>query len=45
MAIRYYIPRSDFRTKRTFALLTYLFSLQTADVTGMGPVLTVPTGD
>lgn len=40
----FYIPQSDFRSKRTFALLTYLFSLQTVDIAGMGPVLTVPTG-
>jgi len=40
----FYIPRTDFRSKRTFALLTYLFSLQTADLSGMAPMLTVPTG-
>ncbi|MBI1824765.1 MAG: hypothetical protein HY287_06495 [Planctomycetes bacterium] len=40
----FYIPRSDFRSKRTFSLLTYLFLLQSADVSGMGPMLTVPAG-
>jgi hypothetical protein len=40
----FYIPRSDFRSKRTFALLISLLSLQTADVAGLGPMLTVPTG-
>lgn len=40
----FYIPQSDYRSKRTFALLTYLLSLQTAGVAGMAPILTVPTG-
>lgn len=40
----FYIAQSDYISKRTFALLTYLLSLQTADMSGMGPMLTVPTG-
>jgi hypothetical protein len=40
----FYIPQTDFRSKRTFALLTYLFSLQAMDRAGAGPLLTVPTG-
>jgi len=40
----FYIADSDVRSKRTFALLTYLYSLLASDVTGRGPVLTVPTG-
>lgn len=40
----YYVERSDWSSKRTFALLTYLFSLQ-ATAKGQGlPVLTVPAG-
>jgi hypothetical protein len=38
----FYIAESDVRSKRTFALLTYLYSLQAGDVSGKGPVLTVP---
>jgi len=40
----FYIPKNDWSTKRTFALLTYLFSLQAADMTMGQPVVTIPTG-
>lgn len=40
-----YIPKSDFNSKRTLSLLTYLFSLRAADVAGpSGPILTVGAG-
>jgi hypothetical protein len=38
----FYIADSDVHSKRTFGLLTYLYSLQASDVTGRGPLLTVP---
>ncbi len=38
----FYIADSDVQSKRTFALLTYLYSLQASDMTGRGPLLTVP---
>lgn len=38
----FYIAESDARSKRTFALLTYLYSLQSGDLSGKGPLLTVP---
>ena len=38
----YYIADSDVRSKRTFALLTYLYSLQAGNAQGRGPLLTVP---
>jgi hypothetical protein len=38
----FYIADSDVRSKRTFALLTYLYSLQAGDMSGKGPLLTVP---
>jgi len=40
----FYIPSTDFRSKRTFALLTYFFSLQTAGGSVAGPLLAVPAG-
>jgi hypothetical protein len=40
----FFIPDSDVRSKRTFALLNYLYSLQTSDVSDKGPLLTVPAG-
>ena len=40
----FYIADSDLKSKRTFALLTYLYSLQASDVAGRGPLLTVPAG-
>ena len=40
----YYIEKSDWSSKRTFALLTYLFSLQATDVIGGMPLVTIPTG-
>lgn len=40
----YYIRNSDWKSKRTFALLTYLFSSQAStDATG-APLITVPAG-
>jgi hypothetical protein len=39
----FYIPKSDWRSKRTFALLTYLFSLQATEA-GEGPLVTIPAG-
>ena len=38
----FYIADSDLKSKRTFALLTYLYSLQASDMAGRGPLLTVP---
>jgi len=38
------IESRDYRSKRTFALLIYLLSLQTANVGGAAPVLSLPTG-
>ena len=40
----FYIPKSDWSGKRTFSLLTYLFSLQASDVAAAQPVVTIPTG-
>ena len=41
----FYIPNSDWRTKRTFALLTYLFSLQASDTLSDNvPRITIPAG-
>jgi hypothetical protein len=40
----FYIDKSDWSSKRTFALLTYLFSLQSAAKGQAGPLLTVPAG-
>jgi hypothetical protein len=40
----FYIDDADVNSKRTFALLTYLYSLQANDVVGRGPLLTVPAG-
>lgn len=40
----FYIAKSDWSSKRTFALLTYLFSLQASDNAVSLPVVTVPTG-
>ena len=40
----FYIADSDVHSKRTFAFLTYLYSLQASDVAGRGPLLTVPAG-
>jgi hypothetical protein len=41
----FYISKSDWSSKRTFALLTYLFSLQAADLSGAaGPLVTVGAG-
>ncbi len=41
----FYIAKSDWSSKRTFALLTYLFSLQAADITSAAaPLVTVGTG-
>ena len=38
----YYINDNDARSKRTFALLTYLFNLQSQESGLMAPLLTVP---
>jgi hypothetical protein len=40
----FYIDKSDWSSKRTFALLTYLFSLQATAKGQTGPVVTVPAG-
>jgi hypothetical protein len=40
----FYIDKSDFSSKRTFALLTYLFSLQATGKGQVGPLITVPAG-
>ena len=40
----FYIDKSDWSSKRTFALLTYLFSLQSTAKEQMAPLLTVPAG-
>jgi hypothetical protein len=40
----FYIDKSDWSSKRTFALLTYLFSLQSTAKEQSAPLLTVPTG-
>jgi hypothetical protein len=40
----FYIDKSDWSSKRTFALLTYLFSLQSTAKEQSAPLLTVPAG-
>lgn len=40
----FYISKDDWSAKRTFALLTYLFSLQASDLAPAQPVVTIPTG-
>ncbi len=40
----FYIAKNDWSAKRTFALLTYLFSLQASDLAPAQPVVTIPTG-
>jgi hypothetical protein len=40
----FYIGKSDWSSKRTFALLTYLFSLQSTATSQAAPLLTVPAG-
>ncbi|HVP10635.1 MAG TPA: hypothetical protein VMV94_05535 [Phycisphaerae bacterium] len=40
----FYIDKSDWSSKRTFALLTYLFSLQATTKGQAEPLLTVPAG-
>lgn len=40
----FYIAKDDWSAKRTFALLTYLFSLQASDLAPAQPVVTIPTG-
>lgn len=41
----YYIPKTDWSSKRTFALFTYLFSLQAANMAGeSAPLVTVGAG-
>jgi hypothetical protein len=40
----FYVDNSDWSSKRTFALLTYLFSLQATAKGETGPLLTVPAG-
>lgn len=40
----FYIEKSDWSSKRTFALLTYLFSLQAGGLHQGMPVVTVPAG-
>jgi hypothetical protein len=40
----FYIDKSDWSSKRTFSLLTYLFSLQSTATAQASPVITVPAG-
>ena len=40
----FYVDKSDWSSKRTFALLTYMFSLQSTAKGQAEPLLTVPTG-
>lgn len=40
----FYVPRTDWSSKRTFALLTYLFSLQASGAAGTAPMVTVQAG-
>lgn len=40
----FYIDKTDWSSKRTFALLTYLFSLQSTAKEQAAPLLTVPAG-
>lgn len=40
----FYVPRTDWSSKRTFALLTYLFSLQASGTTTQAPMVTVQAG-
>lgn len=40
----FYVPRTDWSSKRTFALLTYLFSLQASAGTTQAPLVTVQAG-
>lgn len=39
----YYVSDSDARSKKTFSLLVYLSSLQSTDIVGASPVVTVPS--
>ena len=40
----FYVPRTDWASKRTFALLTYLYSLQATGTSAMAPMVTVQAG-
>jgi len=40
----FYVPRTDWASKRTFALLTYLFSLQASGAASQLPMVTVQAG-
>jgi hypothetical protein len=40
----FYVPRTDWSSKRTFALLTYLFSLQASSEAAKAPLVTVQAG-
>lgn len=40
----FYVPRTDWFSKRTFALLTYLFSLQASGASSQAPMVTVQAG-
>lgn len=40
----FYVPRTDWPSKRTFALLTYLFSLQASGASSQAPMVTVQAG-
>ena len=40
----FYVDDTDWTSKRTISLLTYLFSLQSSAKAPAGPLLTVPTG-
>ncbi len=40
----FHVPRTDWASKRTFALLTYLFSLQASGAASQAPMVTVQAG-
>lgn len=40
----FYVPRTDWSSKRTFALLTYLFSLQATGASAQAPMVTIQAG-
>jgi hypothetical protein len=40
----FYIPDTEFRSKRLFSFLLFLFTLAETGAPGKVPVLTIPTG-
>jgi hypothetical protein len=40
----FYIPDTEFRSKRLFSFLLFLFTLAETGAPGKAPVLTIPTG-